>query len=98
MEWGYGGGAGIRSGLKETRGAHIPGPTNFSPNTAPLQFPQLVWGKAKEVAGQWQGTWEEERAMLEMMPSILDIVSLRCLAGEGGQDCRLDSIPNPSIS
>lgn len=41
----------MRLGLEETRGAQILGPTHFSPNTAPLRFPQFVWGRGKEVTG-----------------------------------------------
>lgn len=56
---------GIRLGLEKSRGAQIPDPTDFSPNTALLQLPQSVWGRGKEVTGQWQGTWEEERVRAE---------------------------------
>lgn len=60
----------MRLGLEETRGAQILGLTHFSPNTAPLRFPQFVWGRGKEVTGWCQGTWEEKRAKVEEMIHI----------------------------
>ena len=94
VEWGQG--AGI--GLGNQRDAGPQAPPDFSPQLSTTAVPTVRVGNKGGGDKLVAGYMEEERTGLRKKRHFrLDTVSLGCLAGGGGQECRLDSNPNSSV-